>query len=58
MMKAKQSRIRLADVEPALATLETAEIAPQFELKCGADRVPAARQAYLRRSKRRSPFVE
>lgn len=35
IMKAKQSRIQLADVEPVLATLETAEIAPQFELKCG-----------------------
>jgi len=35
MMRAKPTPVQLADIEPLLAPLETAELAPQFELKCG-----------------------
>lgn len=35
MMKVKPAQVRLADIEPMLAPLETAELAPQFELRCG-----------------------
>lgn len=35
MMNAESGPVRLAEIEPLLAPLETMERAPQFELKCG-----------------------